>query len=262
MRLWQVDAFTSEPFRGNPAAVSLLPAPADAGWMQAVAAEMNLSETAFVWPVGGEASFGLRWFTPVGEVPLCGHATLATAHVLWDELEHDPSSPLRFQTISGELVARRSAGGIDLDFPIKPLPAVAVPEGLAVALGMDVRKTFADERRYLVEMPDEASVRDLQPDFAALGRLERGVVVTARSDGKPYDFVSRYFAVPFGVPEDPVTGSAHCSLAPYWLERLGKDDFRAYQASPRGGALGVRIDGERVILTGQAVTVLRGELLA
>jgi predicted PhzF superfamily epimerase YddE/YHI9 len=260
MKLWQVDAFAVEAFKGNPAAVCQLEGPADAGWMQAVAAEMNLSETAFFWPEHG-SGYRLRWFTPVGEVPLCGHATLATAHVLWHELGADTDEPLKFQTLSGELPARVSDVGVELDFPLKLLPPVDVPAELSAAAGFDVHETYADERRYLVELPEERMVREFQPQFGILAQLDRGLLITARSDGAPYDFVSRYFAVPFGVPEDPVTGSAHCSLAPYWQARLGKDEFLAYQASPRGGEMRVRIAGERVVLTGQAVTVLRGELV-
>ncbi len=261
MKLWQVDAFAVEAFKGNPAAVCQLEGPADAGWMQAVAAEMNLSETAFFWPED-ETTYRLRWFTPVGEVPLCGHATLATAHVLWRELGIDTDHPLRFQTQSGELIARFASDGIELDFPIKPLPCIDVPPRLSAAARFDVHETYADERRYLVELPEERQVREFLPQLGILAKLDRGLLITARSDGNPYDFVSRYFAVPFGVPEDPVTGSAHCSLAPYWQERLGKSEFLAYQASPRGGELRVRIEGGRVILTGQALTVLRGELIA
>ncbi|MEZ4522569.1 MAG: PhzF family phenazine biosynthesis isomerase [Thermomicrobiales bacterium] len=262
MRLWQVDAFASEAFTGNPAAVCHLEQPADATWMQSVAMEMNLSETAFFWPLG-HGGFGLRWFTPASEVPLCGHATLATAHVLWNELEVDRGAPLRFQTLSGELVATASNAGIELDFPavrLELLRGADVPARLSAAVQVDLAEAYAEPRRYVVELPAEHMVREFHPELGILQKLDRGLVITARSDGKPYDFVSRYFAVPYGVPEDPVTGSAHCSLAPYWQERLGKSEFRAYQASPRGGELGVRIAGERVYLTGRAVTVLRGEL--
>ncbi len=261
MRLWQVDAFTSEAFKGNPAAVCRLEQAAEEGWMQAVAAEMNLSETAFFWPEG--SGYRLRWFTPVSEVPLCGHATLATAHVLWNELGVDRAAPLWFKTLSGELSATANDAGIELDFPVVQLDhlkGVDIPARLSAAARVDLAEAYAEPRRYVVELPEERMVREFQPQLGILQKLDRGLVITARSDGKPYDFVSRYFAVPFGVPEDPVTGSAHCSLAPYWRERLGKSDFLAYQASPRGGELRVRIDGERVYLTGQAVTVLRGEL--
>lgn len=169
--------------------------------------------------------------------------------------------PLLFETQSGRLIARSTADGIELDFPIKPLPEVDVPDALVAALGVErVPQAFADQRRYLVELPNGNLLHEFWPDFRLLGKLDRGVVVTARSDGDPHDFVSRYFAVPFGVPEDPVTGSAHCSLAPYWRDRLGKDSFFAFQASPRGGELRVRIEGQRVFLTGNTVTVLRGEL--
>lgn len=262
MRLWQVDAFTGEAFKGNPAAVCQLEHAAGDDWMQAVAAEMNLSETAFFWPDGDNA-YRLRWFTPVSEVPLCGHATLATAHVLWNELGADPADPQRFQTLSGELVATINDAGIELDFPaihLEHLRCIDIPAGLSAAVRIDLAEVFAEPRRYVVELPEERMVREFLPQFGILEKLDRGLVITARSDSNPYDFVSRYFAAPFGVPEDPVTGSAHCSLALYWRERLGKSDFLAWQASPRGGELRVRIEGERVYLTGQAVTVLRGEL--
>lgn len=263
--LYQVDAFTDRAFGGNPAAVCLLPGPASAAWMQAVANEMNLSETAFVHRSDGEGAFGLRWFTPAIEVELCGHATLASAHVLWEAGWLDPAETARFQTLSGVLTARQVEDGrIELDFPAKRLePVPEAPGDLLGALGVTpvfVGKSAFD---YLVEVGSEAEVRGAAPDFGRLRKLPvRGVILTARADTGPYDFVSRFFAPGSGVDEDPVTGSAHCTLGPYWAPKLGKEDFLAYQASARGGALRVRVVGERVLLEGQAVTVLQGRLLS
>jgi PhzF family phenazine biosynthesis protein len=259
--LYQVDAFADAPFAGNPAAVCLLPAPRDAGWMQRVAAEMNLSETAFLHPEGD--AWRLRWFTPAVEVSLCGHATLAGAHVLWEAGRLPPDRPARFLTLSGELSASRDGECIVLDFPTKPVEPAAPPPELAAALGATPEEVGKNGLDYLVCLASDAAVRGLRPDFALLGRLPvRGVIVTARSEVFGYDFVSRYFAPAVGVPEDPVTGSAHCALGPFWRARLGKDHLRAYQASPRGGVVGVHVRGGRVHLSGKAVTVLRGELLA
>jgi predicted PhzF superfamily epimerase YddE/YHI9 len=259
--LLQIDAFADRPFAGNPAAVCLLPGPRDADWMQQVAAEMNLSETAFLVP--GADGHGLRWFTPAVEVDLCGHATLASAHALWETGRLRPDEPARFHTRSGLLTARRLGDEIELDFPATPAEASTVPEGLLRALGATARYVGRNRFDYLVEVESEAAVRGLRPDFAALGRLPvRGVIVTARAATAGFDFVSRFFAPASGVLEDPVTGSAHCCLGPFWRDRLGKDELRGYQASRRGGVVGVRVAGERVYLRGRAVTVLRGELLA
>jgi predicted PhzF superfamily epimerase YddE/YHI9 len=257
----QVDAFTDRPFAGNPAAVCLLPAERDAGWMQLVAREMNLAETAFLVRRGD--GFDLRWFTPAAEVDLCGHATLASAHALWEEGHLPPEATARFQTRSGLLTAERRDGLIWLDFPATPpVDAAAPPEltsGLATTM-LSVGRTPFD---YLVVLESEAAVRGLEPDPGRLARLPvRGVIVTAPSATDEQDFVSRFFAPAVGVPEDPVTGSAHCALAPYWANRLGRRDLRGYQASARGGLVHVRVRGERVLLGGQAVTVARGELLA
>jgi PhzF family phenazine biosynthesis protein len=259
--LFQVDAFADGLFSGNPAAVCLLERPADEGWMQRVAGEMNLSETAFLHPE--EGGYRLRWFTPAAEVKLCGHATLASAHVLWEAGRLRPDEPARFHTRSGLLTAVRGAGGIDMDFPATPASPAAPPPDLARALGAEPEEVRANGMDYLVRLGSEAAVRGLRPDLGLLARLPvRGLIVTARADTPGFDFVSRFFAPAVGVPEDPVTGSAHCTLAPFWRERLGKDEMRAYQASPRGGVVGVRVRGDRVGLSGRAVTVLRGELLA
>jgi PhzF family phenazine biosynthesis protein len=260
--LIKVDAFAAEPFGGNPAAICLLPAPADAGWMQRVAQEMGHSETAFLTPADG--AYNLRWFTPTVEVDLCGHATLASAHVLWEAGRLRPEEAARFQTRSGLLTCRRGADGwIEMDFPAKPAERAPNLDALAIALGARASFLGKNGMDYLVEVADEKAVRTLQPDIARLAALPvRGVIVTARAGAGPYDFVSRFFAPAAGVPEDPVTGSAHCCLAPYWSERLGKRDLLAYQASARGGVVRVGVRGDRVLIAGQAVTVLRGELVA
>jgi len=258
--LYQVDAFTDRAFAGNPAAVCLLPAPRPAVWMQSVAREMNLSETAFLVP--REAGFDLRWFTPAVEVELCGHATLASAHVLWETGRLGQTETARFHTLSGVLTAERRAGEIELDFPAKPVEEVAPPAGLLEAFG-GVKPRFVGKSRfdYLLELETEDLVRGAAPDCARLRTLPvRGVIITAAGNA-PYDFVSRFFAPGAGVDEDPVTGSAHCTLGPYWSQRLGKASFRAFQASARGGELRVEAVGDRVRLGGRAVTVFRGELV-
>jgi predicted PhzF superfamily epimerase YddE/YHI9 len=263
--LYQVDAFTDEPFAGNPAAVCLLEADADPAWMQRVAAEMNLSETAFLRPGAEAGRYGLRWFTPAVEVELCGHATLASAHVLWTEGLAEPGVQLRFDTASGQLAARRDPDGtIWLDFPATPAAPVDPPAGLLEALGAGARWVGASRFDYLVELEDEAAVRDLAPDVGRLGWLGgRGVIVTAAASGTAgYDFVSRFFAPGAGIDEDPVTGSAHCALGPFWAGRLGRDELTGFQASARGGLVQVRPQGDRVLLGGRAVTVLRGQLTA
>lgn len=256
----QVDAFTDTPFAGNPAAVCLLPEPREAEWMQQVALEMNLSETAFL--LRQENGFGLRWFTPTTEVDLCGHATLASAHVLWERGHLAPATTARFYTRSGLLSATRQGDWIELNFPAEAAAPLAAPPKLAEALGVKPTTVGKNRFDYLVEVDSEATVRGLQPDLALLKSVPcRGVIVTSQADSARYDFVSRFFAPSVGVDEDPVTGSAHCCLGPYWAERLGKKSFVAYQASPRGGVVRVRLDGDRVYLGGQAVTVLRGELV-
>jgi PhzF family phenazine biosynthesis protein len=259
----QVDAFTDRAFAGNPAAVCLLEKPADDAWMQNVAREMNLSETAFMIPRDDAAHFGLRWFTPTVEVELCGHATLASAHVLFEGGHVPRTDTIHFSTLSGTLLARSSAKAIVLDFPSDPPVDTELPDGLMQALGAYPVHLERGSFDYLVELESEAAVRSLQPDFAALRQLPvRGVIATARSESPEFDFVSRCFAPGVGIDEDPVTGSAHCTLAPYWGAKLGKTRMTGFQASNRGGAVGVELKGDRVELTGKAVTVLRGELLA
>jgi len=257
--LYQVDAFTDRPFAGNPAAVCFLPGPAEPQWMQDVAREMNLSETAFLHPEDG--GYRLRWFTPAVEVELCGHATLASAHVLWESGRLAPGETARFQTLSGLLTAGRDGDWIELDFPARTAEPVEPPPGLLEALG--VEPVFVGKSRYdyFLEVAGEDAVRAVAPDFRVLRSLPvRGIIVTARGTSNPFDFVSRFFAPGAGVDEDPVTGSAHCTLAPYWTSRLGRNELLAYQASARGGVVRVRVAGDRVRLGGRAVTVLAGGL--
>jgi PhzF family phenazine biosynthesis protein len=262
MPIFQVDAFTEEPFKGNPAGVCLLDAPADAAWMQNVAAEMNLAETAF--PLAEDDGFRLRWFTPKVEVRLCGHATLATAHILWERGILAPDRAARFQTLSGGLTARREGDLIELDFPARP-PLPNPPDwadAVVGALGIKPVYIGMSAEDVLFEAADEETVRSIKPDFATLRSLPaRGVIVTSRSSDKRFDFVSRFFAPAVGVDEDPVTGSSHTVLIPYWAGRLGKKSFTAYQASARGGVLHLRHDGDRVRIAGRAVTVIKGELV-
>jgi PhzF family phenazine biosynthesis protein len=260
LRLLQIDAFTDRPFRGNPAAVCLLDRERDAAWMQSVGAEMNLSETAFLLQKGDEWS--LRWFTPTVEVDLCGHATLASAHALWSEALLDANDVARFQTKSGLLTATRKGDWIELNFPATLERQSDPPDGLLSSLGVS-KPNYVGKNKfdYIVEVESEDAVRALKPDHAGLRKIPvRGVMVTSRAASKDYDFVSRFFAPGSGIDEDPVTGSAHCCLTPYWAAKLGKNELVAYQASPRGGILRVALDGDRVRLAGRAVTVLRGRL--
>jgi predicted PhzF superfamily epimerase YddE/YHI9 len=291
-----VDSFTSEAFAGNPAAVCFLPGERDAAWMQNVAREMNLAETAFLRPLDGEngqREFELRWFTPAVEVDLCGHATLASAHALWESGRLAPTETARFRTRSGLLTAARDSAGnggagnsdagnigggntgngdggwIQMDFPLTKNDPVAPPDGLIDALGVGtplyVGRSCFD---YLVQVESEDILRGVAPDLRRLSAIEaRGVIVTSKAADPDYDFVSRFFAPRAGIDEDPVTGSAHCTLADFWHRQLGKTQFLARQISPRGGVLRVTLrlglqEGDRVLLGGQAVTVLRGELLA
>jgi PhzF family phenazine biosynthesis protein len=256
-----VDAFTDAPFSGNPAAVCVMPAARDEPWMQRVAREMNLSETAFLHPDGG--AYRLRWFTPTVEVALCGHATLASAHVLWDSGAARPGEALAFETQSGRLTARRDAKDwIELDFPATTAEPAVPPPNLLEALGVRATMVARSVFDYVVEVANENTVRTLQPDLALLATLPvRGVVVTAPATTPGFDFVSRFFAPASGVPEDPVTGSAHACLGPWWEARLGRSDLLAYQASPRGGIVRVGVRGDRVLLGGKAVTVMKGELV-
>jgi predicted PhzF superfamily epimerase YddE/YHI9 len=258
-KITQVDAFTNSPFAGNPAAVCLLEEPGDEAWMQHVAQEMNLAETAFLYP--RQDGFHLRWFTPTVEVALCGHATLASAHILWEDGHLRPEQRARFYTLSGLLTAERQSSWIILDFPATPASPAAPPVELPQALGVPLIYVGLSRFDYLVEVDSEETLRSLKPDLSLLEQVPvRGVIVTSRSSSSDYDFVSRFFGPRSGVNEDPVTGSAHCTLAPYWGERLGKSEMTAYQASARGGMLRVEVRGERIAIGGQAVTVLRGEL--
>jgi PhzF family phenazine biosynthesis protein len=259
-----VDAFTDRPFAGNAGAVCVLSRPADEAWMRAVAREMNLSETAFLHPEPGGDGYRLRWFTPAVEINLCGHGTLASAHALWESERVPRESEIRFHTHSGLLTANRDGSFINLDFPAIAVAPCSAPAGLVAALGgAEPRWVGRNEGDYLLELPSEAAVRALKPDFHALAALPlRVVMVTAAPAAAPYDFVSRFFAPGSGIDEDPVTGSAHCALGPYWAARLGKTTLLAHQASARGGTLRVTPRGPRVILAGQAVTVTRGEIIA
>ena len=264
MEIYQVDAFTDRPFAGNPAAVCLLPEEREDSWMQNVAAEMNLAETAFL--LRRPDGWGLRWFTPEMEVDLCGHATLASAHVLWEAGRLASSATARFHTKSGLLTATLRGAEIELDFPEETPFASDPPSRLLQALGAGKALWVGRNRLdFLVELESENAVRNLRPDFRALKEVTgvgRGVIVTSRPASPDFDFVSRFFAPAAGIDEDPATGSSHCALGPYWAEKLGKSELRAYQASKRGGSLRVRVRGDgRVSLFGKAVTVLRAELL-
>ena len=262
IRIVQVDAFTNKPFGGNPAAVCVLPHAAPDEWMRNVAREMNLSETAFLTPHDG--GFQLRWFTPAVEVDLCGHATVASAHVLWQDGHLPPDRQARFHTRSGLLLADRRGEWIELDFPAKVVAAAPAPAELLPALGV-AQAIFVGRNAfdYLVEVDSEETLRALSPDHSTLRKVPvRGVIVTARPARGEFDFVSRFFAPGSGIDEDPVTGSAHCALGPYWGGLLGKSEMTAFQASARGGVVRVKLQGDRVLLGGQAVTVMTGELQA
>jgi PhzF family phenazine biosynthesis protein len=261
VRILQIDAFTTEPFRGNPAGVCLLRESAAEEWMQAVAAEMNVSETAFLVP-RGPGEFGIRWFTPTTEVPLCGHATLASSHALWTEGLVADSHAITFHSRSGRLAARRERDWIALDFPALVVRAMGAPAGLTAALGVRPVGAYKNERAtWLFELDAASTVRDLRPDFTGLVQAGAGhCIVTAAGDPDACDFVSRFFAPSLGIDEDPVTGSAHCSLAPFWADRLGRSELVGHQVSRRGGVIKVRVKGERVDILGQALTVLEGNL--
>lgn len=259
LTIFQVDAFTEKPFAGNPAGVCILPEPREDAWMQNVAREMNLSETAFLQsrPNG----FNLRWFTPAVEVDLCGHATLASAHTLWEQGILKPDEPARFHTRSGLLLARRQGEWIELDFPSLPDKRTKTPRALPSAIGAKPKYVGRSRFDYIIEVGSEDKVRKLKPDFTRLSTLPiRGLIVTAKAITQPYDFVSRFFAPRAGINEDPVTGSAHCVLGPFWRDRLGKTELLAYQASTRGGVIRVRVGDKRVYIGGKAVTVLEAKL--
>jgi predicted PhzF superfamily epimerase YddE/YHI9 len=259
--LFHVDAFTEAPLAGNPAAVCILTSwPVDS-WLQSVAAEMNLSETAFL--VQGARGFDLRWFTPKVEVDLCGHATLAAAHVVWQQGLCAPGEAIEFSTRSGVLQAGWRGGDIELNFPLLPETPAEAPPGLLAALGAEAVYIGRNQFDFLVELQSESALRRLAPDFTKLAGLPvRGTIVTSRADDPRFDFVSQFFAPAAGIHEDPVTGSAHCCLGDFWRKRLGKCEFVAWQASARGGLVKVRVAGERAFLSGRAVTVARGDLIA
>jgi PhzF family phenazine biosynthesis protein len=257
-----VDAFTDQPYRGNPAGVCVLEQAADERWMQLLARELNLSETAFLLRQP-DGSYRLRWFTPVREVDLCGHATLASSHILWESGHLKPEEQARFYTRSGLLLASRKEGGrIELDFPLRPITGTLPDQKpVAEALGVKVRFAGVSVEDVLVEVESERTVRGCRPDFTALAKVEaRGIILTSRSENPDYDIVSRFFVPTYGINEDPVTGSAHCVLGPYWSGKLHKNELRAFQASARGGSMTVRVTAERVFLVGRATTVLSGEL--
>lgn len=257
--IYQVDAFTDKPFQGNPAAVVLLETPAEAGWMRSVAAEMNLSETAFVCPQ--EGGFNMRWFTPKVEVELCGHATLASAHVLWESGMVPADHEILFLTRSGRLPIRKEGEFIQMDFPAAGVTTGTLPEGVLPAIGAQPSFIGVSGEKWLLEFADESIVRSLALDFAALRSIKgRGLIATSRSSRQGVDFVSRYFAPWVGIDEDPVTGSAHTILALYWAAKLGKSELVAQQVSSRGGTLRLQVSGNRVLIAGRAVTVFRGEL--
>lgn len=259
LRYFLVDAFTDQAFAGNPAVVLPLSDWPPAEWLQAVAREMNQSETAFLVPRG--SLFELRWFTPAVEVDLCGHATLASAFAIWHQ-RLSVAERIEFSTRSGILGASRSGDQIELDFPLKPEQPAEPPPGLLESLGVSANYIGNNGMDYLVEVESEAVLGGIRPNFGRLSQVNcRGIIVTTRADGTPFDFMSRFFAPAAGVNEDPVTGSAHCCLADFWRKRLGKSEFTAFQASPRGGVIYVRIAGDRVQLGGHAVLVATGELL-
>lgn len=262
-KIIQVDAFTDRAFKGNPAAVCVLSSPPEESWMQAVAQEMNLSETAFL--LKQDRHYNLRWFTPTTEVPLCGHATLASAHVLWTEGYASTGQELKFATRSGMLTAKYQDDWIELNFPANRSQDIPPITKLGDALGVPLKTVLYNSLGYLVEVATPQQVRQLQPNFTLLKQLPiANVIVTSKAESdSEYDFISRFFCPGLGINEDPVTGAAHCCLAPYWRDRLHQDRFLAYQASTRGGVIKINYDGgDRVSLLGQAVTVMRGELSA
>jgi len=259
-KLYQVDAFSREPFKGNPAAVCLLAQIEPDEWMQSLAAEMNLSETAFLLQEGDD--WGLRWFTPKTEVDLCGHATLASAKVLFETRPELRDHPIRFQTRSGTLAARWQDGKVTLDFPVMRYQPIPIDPEVTEVLGFQPVKAVFSGTYFLFEAENPQFVLDTHPDMDELGKLLMPeIIITARSQNPSYDFISRFFAPQLGIPEDPVTGSAHCLLSPYWAEKLGKLEFSAFQASARGGELKLQLVGDRVYITGEAKLIFTATLL-
>lgn len=260
MNIYQVDAFTEQPYKGNPAAVCLLSDPKSDEWMKDVAAEMSLPETAFI--LEETSGFNLRWFTPTSEVDLCGHATLASSHILWEIDKVNKDNKIEFNTKSGILTARKKGKWIELDFPKEIEKRVEPPKKLIEALNIDPVYVGKNRLDYLIEVKSEKIVKQIEPDYKLLKQVDtRGVIVTSRSGSNKYDFISRFFAPAIGIDEDPVTGSAHCCLGPYWQNKLNKKSFIAYQASKRGGTIKIKVGENRVFLNGKALTVLTGELL-
>lgn len=256
----QIDAFTSEPYKGNPAAVCLMKGPGNEKWMKLVAREMNLSETAFLYPIKG--GYHLRWLTPKSEVDLCGHATLATAHFLYENGHAPIDQPISFKTRVGWVSATKDGDFITLDFPVNRPKKIKAPSALLKALGVKADYVGTYPNAYLVELSSAKAVRELKPDLKALEKLNvLKVCVTAKSDSKKYDFISRLFAPKLGIPEDPVNGNSHTALIPYWCNLLNKSKLRSYYASERGGELFVRLDSDRVKISGKAVTAMRASLL-
>lgn len=260
--IFTVDAFTNEPFKGNPAAVCILTEDIPTSIMQSIAFELNLAETAFVLKEKDTDTFSLRWMTPVSEVDLCGHATLATSHILWQQGICKTTETIHYNTRSGLLKADYHKGEIGLDFPAIPQKKIEYPPELIDAIGgVQPKYVGMTKWNYLIELDSESDIRNLKPNFDIMLTLPGwGTIITAKADMKGYDFVSRFFAPEKGIQEDPVTGSAHCALGPYWQSRLGKDSFIAYQVSERGGTVGVKVSGDRVMLSGEAVTVISGEI--
>ncbi|MGB6387437.1 MAG: PhzF family phenazine biosynthesis protein [Terriglobales bacterium] len=257
MPIFQIDAFTAHRFAGNPAAVMPMENFLADAALQSIAAENNLAETAFLVPEGGD--YRLRWFTPLTEVPLCGHATLASAAVVMERLEPERKRVV-FQSASGPLTVNRGTSGYVMNFPARPSEQISTPPGLSEALGVPPVEVFVNAFNYMALLENVQVLRKLAPNMSAIARMDRpGVIVTAPGDGS-YDFVSRYFAPAKGIPEDPVTGAAHCMLAPYWAKRLGKTEFRAFQASRRGGEIICRLSGDRVELEGTCVFYMEGQV--
>jgi len=260
IEIFQVDAFTNKAFSGNPAAICILKEPKEEGFMQSLAKEMNLSETAFL--LEKEDGYSLRWFTPSMEIDLCGHATLASAYVLWENGNLSRDKEAKFYTKSGILKAKIVDNWIQLDFPALSQEPFDPPKGLIEALGIEPIYIGKSKSNYLIQVESEDEVRNMKPNYNEIMNIPmHGVMVTSISKSPEYDFVSRFFAPEAGIFEDPVTGSAHCCLGPFWKGKLGKDTFMAYQASHRGGRLKVQVADDRVLLSGEAVMIFRGELL-